>query len=553
MSLGGCVTYDPTDCWFGGEGCGWFLPEGTLCGLAADAHGHAGVACRGDHDPATFDPDEDRVDSAFPEHGACPPGFTAREIGDKDGSSHAHTCVASPREATGSWRDVPAGTVCGLSAGGPRASVPCMGYDPGRGDCPPGTRLRALPDVWTDRLDPVTRHNVCGSDEAGGACLTPFQNTFGADLLFFCEVEEGVGCVDCPPDVDTRGLLCGLHSRFAGGPPLPPRAGRDLCDVYLAGVGGAEAARARPVDESAALTWSNVVIEACLRRGQPGFEALTALLERDEVQDALYAPRSTCRGEVVTSPPSVDLTHPPVPRPIDCPPGMRALCTFDHSGLDARACGRHPAKRDGAELSRLFAWDDGWCWCSDVDEPMIWGQPLVDARLDVTELGDGRIEAAIEVERRHGPAGLREARVELLWDARELAPSAPDPGSSVAVWAASDAPTFGLVYDPAGAEEEVSRMVVSSDDVGGPGRLGLAGATTLARLRFDRIGACPGAPKQAVAGADRCEAPARLEDGELRLSVVALEPADDLREPAVMDGTLMVASGAYAAAGVCGE
>jgi hypothetical protein len=167
----GCGVADLDDCRVvAGEACEVFVPEGLLCGLAHDnVAGHPGSAC-GDHDPG--DRSADR----------CPPGMAKTLIPDHDSGSGGWVGCAAPGNADRSSADfaeVPRGAACGWNTvGSGGTSFPCDGHDPTLGECPPGTSLRFLLDVFADVPE--------GGDQA----------RLGAHVNVFCEVDEGCDPAD---------------------------------------------------------------------------------------------------------------------------------------------------------------------------------------------------------------------------------------------------------------------------------------------------------------------------------------------------------------------
>lgn len=202
-----CEPVDLTDCAVVPDAeCTRERPAGLVCGLVHERARHAGVACDGTHDPAGLFTREG-IESRTPDAGSrCPPGHVPVNLSDFEAARGFWSCSGSGTASfdVTNLRDVPAGTVCGLGAGGQYPGA-CQGFAVEQGECPPGMTWRWIPDRFTDRLNLDT----CLPDET----VTGFTYN-QTRVVGFCEVDVAAGCAGdaCRP---LPGVACGLHARPA--------------------------------------------------------------------------------------------------------------------------------------------------------------------------------------------------------------------------------------------------------------------------------------------------------------------------------------------------
>ncbi len=222
--LVGCEV-DLRDCMFFADGCEAYRPEGLNCGLAHRGYQHDGGSCDLGYDPA-LEATSSGIIASRAAQSACPEGFERALVGDHEAPDQWAACKAvdNGERSSGNLRDVPAGSACGLSDLFAGLGARCAGVDliaahePGESPCPPGTTLRWLPDLFHDDLDPVSFLPECDTEVTDDcvehAFIVPLA---GTDVKLYCAVDDDVGCSDCPDYAWQPGLLCGLHSRAAGG------------------------------------------------------------------------------------------------------------------------------------------------------------------------------------------------------------------------------------------------------------------------------------------------------------------------------------------------
>lgn len=352
LAMPACVSLDLDDANFAPDAA-WYVPSGQLCGLASGGDDHRGVACRGGWDPAASHPDDGEVATVFPKNPTrCPSGYYSWSMPDAESSNYHLTCIppGNEDESSGSLWDVPAGTACGFARPSTGLSQPCMDWDILTDGCPTGTRLRVLPDMWQNRLNPETLEDDYRQGDPVGGGWSEYVS--GGDPVFFCEVVDG--CEDCPPGVEIRGALCGLHSTH-----LLPMVLEDPCDAVR---DDADADGDGDTHEIEPFVWimhpMGMVREMCRRHEQSALPSheYAKWVEDEAFREALRTP-AQCRGEIVV-PTCLD----PLPEPGQC----------DFGDAQPATCPAEMELRCTSDFYKETAWKtDAWCWCSSPSDPEI--------------------------------------------------------------------------------------------------------------------------------------------------------------------------------------
>lgn len=429
LVLAGCgPAPDLDDCrLYGGDWCEAYRPQGLACGLASVLGDHRGASCQQTWDPAALHHAGGRLESAHHEQvEPCPPGHLRVEIRDHEAGQPWSTCASIGNEeaSSGDLGDVAAGAVCGLRSAELGPTVPCLGRDPLLDGCPPGTRLRAVPDRWNDRLDPVTLAPWCDNTlfDCPGEGGPPSVD--GSDPVVYCEVlddPEG-GCVDCPEWAVVEGTLCGLHARGSvlGGAVLP-----EVLPTYK---------REEMVDQCR--FW-----EAKVATGY--HDHLAPVVEQEDLAQV-----PTCLGHRVDADPP-------------CPEPLALVCTPDFVG---------EPEEDGSGTQ--FS----WCWCDVPANAQVWTAADVDLVLlaDPGTVAPGETtEVVLRVGKWDGfepDTGLSVVTVEVEFDPAMLSVEEPIdlgwPGSSAVL-----------------VEPGLLRLTARSET----GALGVSSPTRLGPMRFTAL------------------------------------------------------------------